>query len=253
MICARVSRLLRVVLPAFCLGFSPCLRAEDPLIAKARAYVGSEPALDGVQALRMLGQLEVVDASNASPGTAQLEILFQKPDRQRITATSEARTEVTALDGYDAWSRVTDPKEPAKWQVTLLGPDQIKRLRANTFENLSFYRGMEARGARVEDRGSATVDGIACRKFAFIHGPDIVFTRSFDVATGRLVLTETDSGTKIREEGEIQAGGLRFPKRIVTVNSLPDGGTRTLRVTFTEITVNPTLPEDAFAVPTLGD
>ena len=253
MICGRASRLLRVVLPFLCLGLAPFVRAEDPLIAKARAYLGPETALDGVQSLRMLGQLEVVDASDASPGTARLEILFQKPDRQRITATSEARTEVTALDGYDAWSRVTDPKEPSKWQVTLLGPDQIKRLRANTFENLAFYRGLEARGARVEDRGLATVDGIACRKFAFIHGLDIVFTRSFDVATGRLVLTETDSGTKIREEGEIQAGGLRFPKRIVTVNTLPDGGTRTLRVTFTEITVNPDLAADTFAVPTLGN
>jgi hypothetical protein len=251
MICA--SRLFCIVVPVLCLGFLPGLRAEDPLIAKARAYIGSEAALAGVQSLRMLGQLEVVDAENADAGSAQLEILFQKPDRQRITATSAARTEVTALDGYDAWSRVTDPKDPAKWQVTLLGPEQIKRLRANTFENLSFYRGLEARGARVEDRGAATVDGVACRRFAFIHGADIVFTRSFDIATGRLVLTETDSGTKIREEGEIRSGGLRFPQRIVTVNALPDGKTRTLRVTFTEITVNPELPADTFSIPPLND
>lgn len=245
-------RLLRVVLPILCLGFFPALHAEDALLAKARAFIGPEAALDAVQSLRMLGELEVVDAANgATPGTAQLEILFQKPDRQRITATSEARTEITALDGYDAWSRVSDAKDASKWQVTLLGPDQIKRLRANTFENLAFYRGLESRGARVEDRGSATVDGVACRKFAFIHAPDIIFTRSFDVATGRLVLTETDSGTQIREEGELRSGGLRFPKRIVTLNTLPDGGTRTIRVTFTEISVNPELSAEFFAVPAL--
>jgi hypothetical protein len=247
----QASRLLRVLFPVLCLGLLPHVRAEDSLIAKARAYIGPDAALDAVHTLRMLGQLEVVDAGGDSPGTAELEILFQKPDRQRITAVSEARTEITALDGYDAWSRVSDPKDPSKWQVTLLGPDQIKRLRANTFENLAFYRGLEARGARVEDRGAATIDGVACRKFAFIHGPDIVFTRSFEVATGRLVLTETDSGTQIREEGEIKSGGLRFPARIITVNALPDGGTRTIRVKFSEITVNPTVDSSVFAVPAL--
>jgi len=249
----RASRFLRLAVPVLCLGVLPALRAEDPLLTKARAYLGAEAVLDGVQSLRMVGQLEVVEAGDTSSGGARLEILFQKPDRQRITASSDTRTEVTALDGYDAWSRVSDAQAPEKWQVTLLGPEQIKRLRANTFENLSFYRGLEARGARVEDRGAATVDGVACRKFAFIHGPEIVFTRSFDLATGRLVLTETDSGTKIREEGEILSGGLRFPQRIVTVNTLPDGKIRTLRVTFSEISVNPELPSDAFAIPTLGD
>lgn len=249
----QASRLLRVLLPVLCLGLLPRLHAEDPLIAKARAYIGSDAVLDAVQSLRMLGQLEVLDAANTSPGTAQLEIIFQKPDRQRITATSENRTEITALDGYDAWSRVSDPKDPSKWQVTLLGPDQIKRLRANTFENLAFYRGLEARGARVEDRGTAVVDGVNCRKLAFIHGSDIVFTRSFDLATGRLVLTETDSGTQIREEGEIKSGDIRFPARIVTVNTLPDGSTRTIRVKFTEIMVNPTIDPAVFAVPALSN
>lgn len=247
----HASRLLRVLLPVVCLGFLPGLRADQALISKARAFIGSEAALGAVQALRMVGQLEVVDGAESAAGTAKIEILFQKPDRQRITATSEARVEVTALDGYDAWSRVSDPQDNSQWQVTLLGPDQIKRLRANTFENLSFYRGLESRGARIEDRGTATVDGVACRTLAFVHGPDIVFTRSFDLATGRLVLTETDSGTQIREEGELRSGGLRFPKRIVTLNTLPDGTTRTIRVIFDEITVNPNIDPQIFAVPAL--
>jgi outer membrane lipoprotein-sorting protein len=246
-----VFRWFHVLLAALALGLAPALHGEDSLIAKARSFIGPDAVLDGVQTLRMLGKLEVVDATDETPGTAELEILFQKPDRQRITATSENRTEITALDGYDAWSRVSDAKDSTQWQVTLLGPDQIKRLRANTFENLSFYRSLESRGARIEDRGPATVDGIACRKFAFIHARDIVFTRSFDVATGRLVLTETDSGTQIREEGELRSGGLRFPKRIVTVNTLPDGTTRTIRVEFTEISVNPEISADVFAVPAL--
>jgi hypothetical protein len=246
-------RLFRVFLALLFLGASAAARAEDPLITKARSFVGEDSALDAVNALRLIGQLEVVVAGEAAQGAARLEIFFQKPDRQRITAASEGRTEITALDGYDAWSRVSDPGDPSRWQVTLLGPDQIKRLRANTFENLAFYRGLEARGVRVEDRGPAEVDGVACRKFAFIHAPGIVFTRSIDVATGRLVLTETEGGTQIREEGEIRSGGVRFPRQIVTVNTLPAGGTRTIRVTFSEITVNPEIDAALFAVPALSD
>ncbi len=229
------------------------LRAELPLITLARSYIGPDSVLDSVQALRMVGELEVVESGATAPGTASIEIVFKKPDRQRITATSEAKTEITALDGYDAWSRVSDSTNPSAWQVSLLGADQIKRLRANTFENLAFYRGLESRCARIEERGTSTVDGVECRKLAFIHGPDIVFLRSFDPSSGRLLLTETDSGTQIREEGEFLSGGLRFPKRIVTTNTLPDGSTRSIRVTFSQIEVNPVVSDDIFSLPSLSN
>jgi outer membrane lipoprotein-sorting protein len=245
--------LLRLLFPLGLIAAASSLHADDALISKARSFIGPEASLQAVESLRMMGELQVVDGAADSAGTAKIEILFQKPDRQRITATSDSRTEITALDGYDAWSRVSDPQDPSLWQVTLLGPAQIKRLRANTFENLAFFRDLESRGARVEDRGLATVDGVACRRLAFVHGPDIIFIRSFDLATGRLVLTETDSGTQIREEGEMRSGGLRFPKQIVTVNTLENGEKRTIRVTFTEITVNPALDPQLFALPSLGD
>ncbi len=227
------------------------VRADSPLaiLNQARAYLGSEAALTAVTSLRMVGKLEVGDT--ASP-PAQLEILFQQPFRQRITATTGNRVEVTALDGYDAWQQVTDPAEATRWQVTLLGPDQIKRLRANTFENLAFYRGLENQGGKIEDRGLATVDKVACRQIAFIHAPDIVFIRSFELSSGRLVLTQTDSGTQIREEGEIKVAGLHFPQRIITTAQLADGSTRTIRVTFSTIEVNPAVDAASFAIPTLN-
>ncbi|MCX6936860.1 MAG: hypothetical protein NTU80_03030 [Verrucomicrobia bacterium] len=233
------------------------LRADEPLaiLDRARAYLGEEAALTSVTGLRMVGKLEVTSAGTADSPPAQLEILFQQPFRQRISATTANQVEVTALDGYDAWQRVTDAADTnntTRWQITLLGPDQIKRLRANTFENLSFYRGLTNQGGKIEDRGPATVDGIPCRKIAFIHAPDIVFIRSFELATGRLVLTETDSGTQIREEGEIKVAGLRFPQRISTTAQLPDGSTRTIRVTFSTVDVNPVIDPAAFAIPTLN-
>lgn len=231
-------------------------QADPAILAKARAFVGTEADLNAVNALRFVGELTVSDTENpasADAASAKVEISFQKPDRQRITASNGTREETTALDGYDAWQRVSDTSDSAPWEVTLLGPEQIKRLRANTFENLAFYRDIERVGGRVEDRGAATVDGIACRKLAFVHGPGIVFTRSFEIATGRLVLTETESGTAIREEGEIKAGGLRFPQRIITTNALPDGSTRTIHVIFSSVEVNPVIDASIFPVPSLHD
>lgn len=248
------SSLLRLIAAPVALIALPLTLAADPaLIEKARAYLGPDAALDSVEALSMTGELTVLENDQPLPGVASIEILFQKPDKQRITASSETRIEVTALDGYDAWSRVSEPGKPESWQVSLLPTDQIKRLRANTFENLSFYRGHAARGVRIEDRGAVTIDGMDCRKVAFVHSSDIVFIRSFDVATGRLVLTETDSGTQIREEGEIRSGGVRFPARIITVNRFSDGTTRTIRVDFKEIVVNPAVEATAFTMPMLSN
>lgn len=227
-----------------------CAQANEALIVKARAYIGSEADLAAVQSLRFRGDLTVVDSSGSPPVTAKLEIAFAKPDRQIITASGSENVETTALDGYEAWQRVENPTDKSQFRVSLLGRDQLKRLRANTFENLSFYRGIERVGGHIEDRGVAKVDGVECHKIAFVHGPDIVFVRSFDRSTGRLILTETDAGTAIREEGEIKSGNLRFPAKIITTNTFADGSTRTITVTFTDVSVNPELPAALFALPT---
>src|SRR4051812_14684114 len=113
-------------------------RAADPaILTKARAFVGSEAALNSLKSIHYTGTLVTKDPGDAAkPASAALEIIFQKPQQQRITATSDTSIETTALDGYDGWQRVQDPKDKTKWRQTLLGADQIKRLRANTWENL---------------------------------------------------------------------------------------------------------------------
>jgi len=165
-------RILSVFL--FSLTCAVCGFAKEPppIVAKARAYLGTDAALNAVKSVHYMGTLVTANSASASGTTAMIEIIFQKPYQQRITATSEqsvpatkagesstiARTiEVTALDDYDAWRRVQDAKDPARWQITLLDKDQIKRLRANTWENLSYYSGLDRGGVRVESRGPASV------------------------------------------------------------------------------------------------
>ncbi len=227
--------------------------AELPIIAKARARLGTEAAIGDVKSIHYVGTLVTTDPTDPSrQQRAAIEIVFQKNDQQRIMATSDKMIEITALDTYDAWQRKQDPADSTKWQQTLLGADQVKRLRANTWESLAFFRGLETRGGRIEDKGPVTIDGVACQKVAFIHAENIVFHRYFELATGRLTLTETDSGGTLREQGEISAAGLRFPKTLVTTTKNPAGKVQTVTINVEKVTVNEVFPASFFAVPILS-
>jgi outer membrane lipoprotein-sorting protein len=226
--------------------------AEPAIVAKARSFLGSEAALNAVKSVHFVGTLVTSDPADPAKQTrAAVEIFFQTPEKQRIQATSDKTIEVTALDGYDAWQRVQDLANPANWQLKLLGVEQIKRLRAGTWESLEFFRGIERHGGRVEDQGAATMDGVACEKLAFIYAANIIFYRYFDQATGRLVYTETEAGGTQREQGETIVSGVRFPKTIITANKNSSGQTQTITLNFEKVTVNEAMPDSLFAVPAL--
>lgn len=234
---------LRLFLAVLVVLSAGSLRAADSVaqvLARARAFIGSENALNSITTIHFSGTLEV-NATTRLP----IDIVFQKPYQQRITMTGPQIIEVTALDGYDAWQKRTNPANPTQWQVKLLDADQVKRLRANTWENLSFFSALEKKGGRVQSGGEATVDGVACNKLSFVHADNIVFVRYFDQATGRLVKTETESGAEIREEGEMTVKGIRFPKKVI--NQTPGGPATT--IVFDRIELNIPVPAAEFTVP----
>lgn len=227
--------------------------AEPAIIAKARAYLGSEASLEAVKTLHYTGKLVAGDTGDASKQTkATVDIIYKKPDRHRLIVTLEKSVETTGLDGYEAWRRVDDLADASKWTQSLLGVEQTKRVRANAWENLAFFRGIEARGGKVEVLQPVTISGVLCDKVAFTHGPNIIFYRFFDQNTGKLVSSETESGSQIHEEGEMRVAGIRFPKSITTVSKNPAGKTQTMTITFDEIKVNEVIPDSVFAIPGLG-
>jgi len=232
----------------------PAQAAEPEIIAKARAYLGSETALAQVTSLRYAGMLVLDDAgATANPqGPVKVEIIFTKPSRQRSVITADNRIETTVLDGYEGWQKVQDPSDNSKWQLSLLQADQIRSLRANVAENLAFFRNAGDPKCTVEDQGAAMIDGVACRKIAFIYAPQIAFYRYFDTVTGRLVMTETQQGESIREQGVIIAGGVKFPRTLVTTLNRPDGGAQRITINFEQVTVNEVFPDSLFAMPSLG-
>ena len=226
----------------------------DEVIARARATVGSEAALKALESLHYTGTLTTTatdDKGEAREVKVAIEIIFQRPYRQRIVATSENKIEITALDDFEGWQREQDPSDTNRWRMTLLSGEQIKRLRANTWENLSFFSGIEQRRGTVNDLGTVTLDGKSCRKLAFDHGDGIVFTRYFDDASGRLLLTETENGIRIREESEMVVDGIRFPRKIISISKLADGSERTVSITFDTVIVNEPLADSLFAMPAM--
>ncbi|MEY4925408.1 MAG: hypothetical protein RL598_1927 [Verrucomicrobiota bacterium] len=234
-------RVLKLILSA--LGLLPVIlwaESAEQIIAKARAYLGSESALQAVHTIHFTGALEV-DARTRWPA----DIIFQKDYQQRITVNFEKYIETTALDHYDAWQMRFNPAEPTRWQLALLDGAQVKRLRANTLENLSFFAGLERQGVLIRVIGKVEVEGLACVSLLFSHSNNISFLRYFDQRTGRLVKTETESGGEIREVGEIIVQGVRFPGKVI--NKAANG--QTTSIIFDRIILNEPIPASEFAVP----
>ena len=230
------------------------------LIAKARAYLGPEAALDAITSIHYSGTLQseetVKDKDGKEitrPTKAAVDIIFERPYRQRFLVVSDKKTEVTVLDDYEAWYRSQETDDASHWNFMLLNKDQIKYLRASTWENLAFYHGLARRGGHVEDLGPAAIDGHACEKLAFVHQAGIASYRYFNRATGQLLLTELESGNRIRQEGEIMVNGVRFPKRLIQITKNPTTGKeQTAVITVEKVTLNETFPDSLFAVPMLA-
>jgi hypothetical protein len=238
---------LFLLLPIFGLA----ARADEPaIIAKARAYLGPESLLDGITSVHMVGTFS---ASSDQPGAkappvTQVDIIFQKPWQHRMMETTGKVVRTVALDGFDAWQWIQDPGDPSSPRLTLYPVNVIWALRSDVWENLGYYRGLEDLGGTVEDKGPATIDGVACEKVVFTHAHGTTYARYFDVSTGRLVYTETGTGLQIREEGSMVVDSIRFPERVVTSHKTGKV-VQTTTLIFTSIEVNRTFPESDFATP----
>lgn len=226
------------------------LHAELDIIAKARAYLGSEAALNAVNSVHYSGTMLMPNpADPAKPVSVAIDIIFQAPYRQRTVRTTDTLIDTIALDTYDGWHRAQDLKAAGASRVQVLPTDQVKRQRAIVQENLGFFRGLEREGGRVVDLGATTVDGVACRKVAFMHSDDIIFYRYFDAASGRLVLSEAENGSSIRERGEIRVNGVRFARQVMNTSRNAAGKEQTVTIIFDTITLNESLPDSTFAIP----
>lgn len=223
-------------------------RAEPAVLGLARAYLGPQSTLDGIKSIHFVGTLKRMDPDHPDKASSveSLEMIFARPLKQKLVDRQSLVTRTTVLDGYDAWDWLQDNADPKKFRLTWLQAAEVRTLRANTWENLYYYRAPE--GGSVEDMGPATIDGVECERVDFTHGPGIVYQRYFDRDTGRLVLTVRGPET-FRESGEIRADGIRFPKIVVSRAKTASGAEIVSTATFEKVILNEKVSDDLFAAP----
>lgn len=226
------------------------LRAEPAVVGLARAYLGPESTLEGLTSIHFIGSLDRVDPGLGEKGTVHtdLDMVFVKPLRQRLVIRAPKVTMTTVLDGYDAWDWLQDNADPKKFRLTWLQTADIRSLRANTWENLYYYRAPE--GGSVEDMGPATIDGVDCERVDFTHGPGLVYQRFFDRDTGRLVLT-VRGAESFRESGEIRVDGIRFAKTIVSRTKSAAGAEVVSTASFDKVILNEKVSDALFTAPSI--
>lgn len=224
---------------------APMLQANsstDEVIAQARNFLGGESALEGITSIYYEAEFATTEGD-----TGTLKIIFQKPMQQRVEIVRGERGEVTALNGYDGWRKEYDVNDERRWVITMLDAAKIRELRANTWENLNFFRGIESRRGWIENGGAVETDSHQTIKLVFNHPHGIKFTRYFEAGTGRLLMTRTHEGAEIREAGEIRINGVLFPE---TITMSKDGEVLN-EIKFREIKLNEKFDDSLFDVPSL--
>ncbi len=228
-----------------CLSSDASAKVVDPraraILKKARSHIGDEVTLNKIESLRFQGK---VTDSNGNKGT--LEIAIQKPYQslQRLTINNSV-TEF-GLNDYEAWIKIYKVGDEANYGLVPANPDQLRRTRANAFENLTFFSEKTGFFRKIEYLGKDIIDGAEVEKVKVKYG-SIFFDRYFDSRSGELVFTKIESGEGIKENGEMFVDGIRFPESVTTIL---DGQQRSF-VQFDLIEVNPVLEDSLFQQPPL--
>ena len=233
-----------IVYSVFAALLVPCLTSAatvDEIIAKARQHIGSEEALDSIKSIHFKGIF--IAANRGTEGT--IEIRFQKPFQQRLDVFEGESVLTTALNGYDGWNRRFSTKNPKSWDLEILSAADLKRMRANTHDNLYFFTGLEKLRGKIVDEGVKNKDGREAHLLVFRYDDKIFYKRYFDVKTGDLISTINDLGLEIKEVGQMVVDEVRFPQKVV---SLRDGEIVNT-VEFTEIILNEEFDNSYFDLP----
>lgn len=258
--------LLALALAGFC---SPLSAADAPFpeltetLARARAAVGTEDALNAVRTLTFVA--DVFDAEGKK--LSQIELQFKRPyfvrevvrrtetvpvddfyypeemDKAPPPKTAEVEIE-TLCDGREGVrivrSKIGDENQR---RITWLSPEDVIARRDFAGTNLDFYAPLKADEGTTTFAGFSEEDGrrLALVEYAYASGLKIL--RAFDTATGALFSTSTGT-EKTYDVGEkISSGGLTFLDGSRSVDA--DGKTKAV-FKFSKISVNDDLPDALF-------
>ncbi len=238
-----MNRLLTVysILAALQISFLPAVASVEEVIAMARQRLGGEEVLNSVNSIHFKGKFMATNRGTEG----QIEILFQKPFQQRLDVSEGDSILTTGLNGYEGWNRRISINNPGSWDLEILDAADVRRMRANTHDNLNFFTGLDKVRGKVLEKAVQKKDGRDAHVLVFQYDDKIFYKRYFDVQTGELISTVNDQGLEIKEVGQMVVDGVRFPQKVV---SLIDGEIVNT-VEFTEIILNEDLDSSYFDLP----
>ncbi len=244
---AKISTLIITTISVF---FGSSLYAADSdeeiieaTIKLARSYLGDENKLESITSIRYEGSLLY---SSGDLGT--IEMVYQKPMRQRMVAVIGDRREISVLDGTEGWTTFERVIDSVPLSMEIFDPLRILIMQASVREAFGFFEKPNVRGGEITYDGKETFKGRECILLTYHHGDGIAYRRFIDAETGQVLRTLDSKGVEYVEEGEILVDGLRFPKKMVSTFSTAIGS-QTMEFAYTSVKLNRDLPESDFVMP----
>lgn len=211
------------------------------ILKKARDYIGRESDLRKIKSIRYFGKI-----TNEEGDEGTVEIYIRAPYQQLQIVTLNETVSEFGLDDYVAWRKVYLAGKPDNYQLYPATAEQLKRTRANAFENLNFFSTETTYTRKIDYLGTDTFEGKQVEKVKIRYGK-VFFIRYFDSSTGELLYSEIENGEGIKERGEMIVDGIRFPKGVANFLN----GDQVSFVEFELIEVNPEVDDSLFAQPAL--
>lgn len=218
----------------------------DTVVAKARTALGGESALNAVKCLRF--ELSATDANGKPAGAIISE--YKAPMKLReIDYTAAGFESVNAIDGREG-HRTLRRLDTGERRLEIMTAGEVDARRDFACANL-YLLAVPAPGRGEVTLGAPTkIDGVECSELAYKYKSGVTLHRFIDNASGRLVATRIDFGTKrgdlMINKGEQKVAGISYPKEII----LRDDAGKTVRtLTINKIEVNGDLDDSAFQTP----
>jgi len=200
----------------------------------------SDASADETVDANLAGVIE--DEAKGEEGT--ITMILKKPICQRLEIQLGGIREVTAVNGYEGWVRRTD-LDSGKSNLEIMNFMNVERMLNNTWENLNFFTEPRNRFGKSKYLGQVEHRGRLAYKMETTYSGGSRFIRFFDVETAELISTRTETGLEIVESGMIEAGGLKFPRKIMSFRS----GEKIHTIRFDSVVVNPQVADEIFEFP----
>ena len=240
-----VSFVLVVVLLAGAKSFGD--EADEKIIKStielARSYLGDSDKLDSIDSISYKGSLLY---SAGDLGT--IDMVYQKPMRQRMVAVVNNRKEVSVLDGSEGWTTFERVGDSLPLGMEIFDPLRILIMQSAVREAFAFYKHPEVRNGGISYEGEEPINGRDTIVLTYEHGDGIAYRRYIDAETGELLKMLDSKGVEYFQEGEIVVDGIRFPKKMVSTFATALGQ-QTMEFSYNTIKLNQKLPDSDFKMP----